>query len=427
MDGGRKNMKVLWTVNLIPALVSAKLGKTAEVLGGWVESMAEQLSKNSDIELGIVCKCEENLSFCETINGVTYFSLYYTPSTKLAELEEKCDKIVTDFKPDVVNIEGTEFLHARAMQLTAKKHGIPAVVSLQGILNGQYAYQCGQLPIDDMMFSKSLTNIFSAWIMHLRKTKWYKPRMKAEKEIIENADFILGRTTWDRAHSYAINPNAKYYPCSRILRTPFYKEKWSLEKAEKHSIYVGNGYNALKGVHFVVMALPYLIKEYPDVKVYVAGYKPYTENDSRSVLKKGYAAYLKKLIYDLGVESHIEFTGPLKAQQVAEKLSKVNAYVLCSTVENSPNTLGEAMMVGTPCVAAYVGGVSDMAEDGKDALFYRNDDPKLLAWNLKRIFDNDELALSLSEAGKKKAHITHDAERNAQLLIDAYTDILKEK
>ncbi len=419
-------MKVLWTVNLIPAEVSVKLGMTAEVLGGWVESMAEQLRKNSDIELGIVCKCENDISFVETINGITYFSLYYTPSTALAELEEKCDKIVSDFKPDIINIEGTEFLHARAMQLTAKKHGIPAVVSLQGILNGQYAYQCGQLPIDDMMFSKSLTEVFAAWIMHLRKTKWYKPRMKSEKEIIENADFILGRTTWDRAHSYAINPNAKYYPCSRVLRAPFYEEKWSIEKAERHSIYVGNGYHALKGLHFVVMALPYLVREYPDVKVYVAGYKPYAENDKRSFIKKGYAAYLKKLIFDLGVQNHIEFTGPLKARQVAEKLSKVNAYVLCSAVENSPNTLGEAMMVGTPCVAAYVGGVADMAEDGKEALFFRNDDPKLLAWNLKRVFDDDVLALSLSEAGKKRAIITHDPESNAQMLIDAYTDILRE-
>lgn len=419
-------MKVLWTVNLIPAEVSVKLGMTAEVLGGWVESMAEQLRKNSDIELGIVCKCENDISFVETINGITYFSLYYTPSTSLAELEEKCDKIVTDFKPDIINIEGTEFLHARAMQLTAKKHGIPAVVSLQGILNGQYAYQCGQLQIDDMMFSKSLTEVFAAWIMHLRKTKWYKPRMKSEKEIIENADYILGRTTWDRAHSYAINPNAKYYPCSRVLRAPFYEEKWSIEKAERHSIYVGNGYHALKGLHFVVMALPYLVREYPDVKVYVAGYKPYAENDKRSFIKKGYAAYLKKLIFDLGVQNHIEFTGPLKARQVAEKLSKVNAYVLCSAIENSPNTLGEAMMVGTPCVAAYVGGVADMADDGKEALFFRNDDPKLLAWNLKRVFDDDALALSLSEAGKKRAIITHDPESNAQMLIDAYTDILRE-
>lgn len=420
-------MKVLWTVNLIPAEVSVKLGKTSEVLGGWVEAMAGQLRKNTNIELGIVCKCEENLNFCEVIDGITYFSLHYTSSTSLEELESKCDKIISEFKPDIINIEGTEFLHARAMQLTAKKHGTPAVISLQGILNGQYAYQCGQLPIDDMMFSKSATKIFAAWIMHLRKTRWYKPRMKSEKEIIENADYILGRTTWDRAHSYAINPNAKYYTCSRILRTPFYEENWELDKMERHSIYVGNGYSALKGVHFVVMALPYLIREYPDVKVYVAGYKPYQENDKRSIFKKGYASYLKKLIYDLGVQGHIEFTGPLKAHQVAEKLANVNAYVLCSTIENSPNTLGEAMMVGTPCVSSYVGGASDMATDGTEALFYRNDDPRLLAWNIKRIFDNDELALSLSEAGKKRALETHDPERNAQLLMDAYTDILKEK
>ena len=418
-------MRVLWTVNLIPGAVTAKLGKTSEVLGGWVESMAAQLCKTEGIELGIVCKCEEKLEFCEKIDGITYFSLHYTSSTPLAELQEKCAALINEFKPDIINIEGTEFLHARAMQLAAKKSGVPAVVSMQGILNGQYTYQCGELQIDDMMFSKSLTEIFAGWIMHLRKTRWYKPRMKAEKEIIENADYILGRTTWDRAHSYALNPTAKYYPCSRILRAPFYEEKWKLEKAQRRSIYVGNGYSALKGLHYVIMALPYLIKEYPDIKVYVAGYKPYTDGDKRSPLKKGYAAYLKKLVTDLGVENYIEFTGPLKANEVAKKLASVNAYVLCSTIENSPNTLGEAMMVGTPCVAAYVGGVSDMAQDGKEALFYRSNDPKLLAWNLKRVFDSDELALSLSENGKKKALFTHDPERNAQLLIDAYTDILK--
>ncbi len=420
-------MKVLWTANLIPANLSVKLGIASEVLGGWVESMANQLSCRNDLELAIACKCDENIVFNENLNDIRYYSLNYSQTTTFDALVSVCSKIISDFSPEIVHIEGTEFLHSKAMLYAAKKQNIPTIVSMQGILNGYYNYQCGNLQIDDMMFSKSITNIFSAWILHLRKTKWFKPRMKSEKEIIENADYILGRTTWDRAHSYAINPQAKYYPCSRILRAPFYEEKWSLEKAERHSIYVGNGYSALKGVHFVVMALPYLIREYPDVKVYVAGYKPYQENDKRSILKKGYASYLKKLVYDLGVQDHIEFTGPLKAQQVAQKLSKVNAYVLCSTIENSPNTLGEAMMVGTPCVSAYVGGVSDMAEDGKEALFYRNDDPKLLAWNLKRIFDNDDLALSLSEAGKKKALITHDAERNAQLLIDAYTDILKEK
>lgn len=417
-------MNILWTVNLIPAELSNALGKTSEVLGGWVESMAAQLKEEKEINLAIACKCESGEEFFKELNGIKYYSLLYTSSTPYEDLKKRCEYIIGDFKPDLIQIEGTEFIHSKAMLETGKILGKPVLVSMQGILNGQYNYQCGQLPIDDMMFSKSLTDIFAAWILHLRKTRWYKPRMKPEKEIIENADYIMGRTTWDRAHTYMLNPNAKYYSCSRVLRDPFYKTDWNINNIERHSIYVGNGYFALKGLHFVIMAMPELIREYPDFKVYVAGYKPYEENDKRSFIKKGYAAYLKKLVKDLGVEKHIEFTGPLKANEVADKLSKVNAYVLSSAVENSPNTLGEAMMVGTPCVSAYVGGVSDMAVDGKDALFFRNDDPAILAWNVKRIFDSDELAMSLSESARAHARITHSAENNKAQLISAYKDIL---
>lgn len=418
-------MRILWTVNLIPSEVAQALGIHSEVLGGWVESMAGQLRGREDIELGIACKAESGQVFQMELDGIHYYSLSYSPKHAMEELPTQCEQIIEDFKPDLIQIEGTEFLHAKVMLGCGKEKQIPTVVSMQGILNGQYQYQCGQLPVDDMMFSASLTKIFAAWILHLRKRLWYQPRMKPEREIIQQADYILGRTTWDRAHTYAINPNAHYFSCNRVLRAPFYEKKWEMEHIERHSIYVGNGYFALKGLHFVIMALPQLIREYPDVKLYVAGYKPYESRDRRSVLKKGYAAYLKKLVQDLQVEEYIEFTGPLKAEQVAEKLATVHAYVLSSAVENSPNTLGEAMMVGTPSVASYVGGVPDMAVDGEEALHYRNDDPALLAWKIKSIFDDDELARKLSEQGRRKARKTHDAAANAEQLIRVYQEILE--
>ena len=418
-------MKILWTVNLIPVNVASKMGIRSDVLGGWVESMANELKNFSDVELAIACKCENGETFEELIDGVHYYSVTYTASTSCEELERRFSEIIEKFKPDLIHIEGTEFLHAKAALKVGEKLNIPTVTSMQGILNGQYNYQCGQLQVDDLIFSKSLTNIFAGLLLHFRKTKWYKKRLAHEKSVIEKSKYILGRTTWDRAHSYSLNPDAKYYSCNRVLRTPFYNEKWNIEKIERHSIYVGNAYYALKGFHFVVEALPQLIKEYPDIKVYVAGHKPYTENDKRVFFKKGYGAYLKKLVEDLGVQDHIIFTGPLKAQQVAERLSKVNAYVLCSSVENSPNTLGEAMLVGTPCVAAYVGGVSDMAEDGRDAFFYRNDDASLLAWNIKKIFDNDVLAKELSRNAQQRASETHNPQKNAEQLLSVYEDILK--
>lgn len=418
-------MRVLWTVNLIPLEAAKQLNINTVVLGGWVESMASQLRNKENIELGIACKCGAEQQFKIEVNGIKYYSLPYSKKGNLETLEATCEEIIADFKPDLIQIEGTEFLHAKAMLNKGNEKNIPTVVSMQGILNGQYQYQCGQLQIDDMMFSFSLTKIFAAWIMHLRKRLWYKPRMKPEREIIEQARYILGRTTWDRAHTYAMNPKAKYFSCNRILREPFYREKWDIEKMEPHSIYVGNGYFALKGLHYVIMALPQLIREYPDLKLYVAGYKPYEAKDKRSFIKKGYAAYLKKLIQDHDVENHIEFTGPLSAAEVAEKLAHVNVYVLSSAAENSPNTLGEAMMVGTPCVASYVGGVPDMAVDGVEALHYRNDDPALLAWNVKKVFDNEALALELSKRGHEKASRTHDAEKNAEQLMSVYKEILE--
>ena len=418
-------MKVLWIVNLLPRDLCKKLNIASENLGGWVESMAGALKEYDEIQLAVACKCNSNISFHESINRSESYRVPYASSTELSDIVTTCKEIIDNFHPDIIQIEGTEFLHAKAMLMAAKELGIPALVSLQGILYGYYPYQCGNLQIDDLMFSKSIKNICAAWILHLRKTRWFKKRIQPENDVISMADYITGRTSWDQAHAYRINPNAKYYTCNRTLRPPFYKNFWRIDKIERHSIYVGNGYSALKGLHFVVQALPELIREYPNIKVYVAGVKPFYEGDKRPFYKKGYGLYLEKLIKDLKVEDHIIFTGSLKAEEVADRLTKVHAYVLCSAVENSPNTLGEAMLLGTPCVAAYVGGVSDMATDGESALFYRNDDPALLAWNLKRVFDDDELAVRLSENGRERALITHDPERNARVLYDIYNDILK--
>ena len=417
-------MKILWTVNLIPAPVASKLLLEKTVLGGWVEAMLAALQGHDDLQITVACKNETDKPFDVALDHVRYVSLDYSATTSLHSLEEKCQAILDDVKPDIVHIEGTEFLHALAMQHVSNARNIPTLVSVQGILNGQYEYQCGLLPMDDMLCFSSMTDFFAAVILHLRKTRWYKPRMKPEREIITNAEYILGRTTWDRAHVHAINPNAKYFHCNRVLRNAFYHAQWDIAKIERHSLYVGNGYYALKGLHFVIQALPELIREYSDLKVYVAGYEPYKEDDKRPFFKRGYGTYLKKLIHDLHVEDHIEFTGALNAEQVADKLAHVHAYVLCSTIENSPNTLGEAMMVGTPCIASYCGGVPDMATDGQDALFYRSNDPALLAWAVKRIFDDDHLALQLSQNAQQHARITHDPQCNAETLVHIYQKIM---
>ena len=99
-------MRILWTVNLIPTELAKEMQMPAEVLGGWVEAMTGQLRGMEDVQLAIACKTKEEIVFQKEIAGVTYYSLNYD------NLQARCTQILEDYKPDLIQIEGTEFLHA---------------------------------------------------------------------------------------------------------------------------------------------------------------------------------------------------------------------------------------------------------------------------------------------------------------------------
>ena len=128
-------MKILWTVNLVPKDAAQGLGINSDVLGGWVESMASRLKKIDGVQLAVACKTEKQNSFDEIIDGVRYFSLGYDGKTSLQELERACKNIIDKFSPDIIQVEGTEFLHAKAMINAGNSKNSPPVVSWQVILN----------------------------------------------------------------------------------------------------------------------------------------------------------------------------------------------------------------------------------------------------------------------------------------------------
>ena len=173
--------------------------------------------------------------------------------------------------------------------------------------------------------------------------------------------------------------------------------------------------------------MPELIRDYPDVMLYVTGDNPYDPNDRRPFYRKSNALLIKRIIKQLKLEDHVVFTGPLPGTEIAEMMSKIHVYAMSSVIENSPNSFAEAMMIGMPCVISYQGGVPDMAIDDKEALFFRNDDPALIAWKIKQIFDNDDLALSLSKAAQIRARKNHNPENNTKKMINIYQQMLEDK
>ena len=70
---------------------------------------------------------------------------------------------------------------------------------------------------------------------------------------------------------------------------------------------------------------------------------------------------------------------------MARELTRSHAFVISSYIENSPNSLAEAMLVGMPCVASFVGGIPSMVDDGRTGLLYPVDDVALLAAQIRQV------------------------------------------
>lgn len=413
-------MKLLFVTSQYLNVVSNNHGPQKNNFGGWLTNMLNELKKDFSITLGVVMVNKDGNNEKKNIDGITYYICKDSSKKDISIMDR--DWVINDFKPDIIHIEGNEFpIHERFSEI----RDIPILLSLQGILDGYSQYQYGGLNLLGMLFGVKEFMPVTALILILKKKFTFNNRIKLERKTISNVKYITGRTFWDYAYAYKINKNFKYFKCNRILRNPFYSESWNYDDVEKNTIYVGNGYAPLKGLSYVLDTLYLLKSDYPDVKLYLSGNSPIVKKFGIKSL--GYSHYIKKKIKKLNLESNIVFLGELNASQMIYYMKKSNVYLLPSLIENSPNTLGEAMILGMPCVSAYTGGVSDMAVDEKECLFYRATESTLCALQIKRIFDDKKLAISLGKNAKKHARITHDPIENSDKLKSIYKSILGEK
>ena len=413
-------MKILWLVNLVVPRGATLADPRNATFGGWISTMLAELSARPDVEMAVAMRSPGGAWEKAASGGVTWY--YLPPAADHFDVAQAdCEAVLADFAPDLLHAEGTEMAYSCRFLRSWKGRN---VVSLQGVLHGYEPYEYGGLRLDDLALSFNPRLMLVAAAMTAAKHLQFKPRLKLEARTIGLARNLIGRTEWDRAQAFALNPAAPYFTVNRILRPPFYGEPWDVTRARRHTLFVGNAYQARKGAHFVVRAVAQLKAHYPDIRVEFAGDSPEPGGLRDWKKQVGYAAYLRHLIAKFGLTDQVRFTGVLSADQMAEKMRSSHAFILSSVIENSPNSLGEAMMLGVPTISAYAGGAPDMAEDGREALFYRPEDAQMLAWRIRQIFEDDALARKLGTAARKRALKTHDPAENRDRLLTAYRTIL---
>ena len=417
-------MRILWLTNQVPANISTAFGLQSPVTGGWLDNSIQLLAKENELHVLFPINLDSEPIVAESQGikgyGVPMYKGTLRPDKRTIKMLET---YVKEISPDIIHVWGTEYLHSYMMMVALNNLELQnrAVISIQGLVSVYARHFYGHI-MDWKTRIPTLKDIyFKEGLVHQRRI--FRVRGEYEKEAIRLSKYAIGRTDWDYACVKQINPDIRYFYCNEILRKSFYSERWDIKKCEKHTIFLSQCAYPIKGLHHVLEALNILKNSWEDIHLNVIGRDLTIDNWKERLLDNSYDKYNRTLIRKYELERYVTFLPLQTAEEMRECFLKANVFVMASSIENSPNSLGEAMLLGVPCVVTDVGGVKNMLTHEVEGFVYQADAPYMMAYYIDKLFRDDELAVRYGNAASKHAEITHNQSINNKELQRIYMEI----
>lgn len=405
-------MRVLW-FSPTPSMYDE--GKA----GGWVASLEQAFrAYQPDVDLAIAF----DYAGGETVtrDNVTYYPMSYGRSiadrinlklgkTAIDSRYLPCVlSVIEDFKPDVIQCFGSEWPYG----LVAEHSDTPVVIHMQGFLNIYSLESSLAFSKNDLLRAEGLTpkTLYHA-LFDARRSEAVNAR---EREIMAVNRYFMGRTNWDRQIVRYFSPSAQYFHCEEALRPAIYDAKtaWSWKGTDVPTLITITQAGTLKGNEMILRTAKLLKEQFHfDFAWRVAG-------DKRS-----FARFEKKTGIrheDVG----IELLGMIPAEQIVQELSSARLYVHPAIIDNSPNSLCEAQLIGCPVLASYVGGIPSLVDDGKTGFLYPYEEPYSLAFMIMRVASDRTLLEAVSNMERSVATARHDPEVLASQIVSIYRNII---
>jgi len=421
-------MNILWITNSILPELSIAMGNKPTPFGGWQIGLANKLVSNK-ISLTIVTARKN----CKKVYHSNGSIKYYLLSSKKSKgeydisLQEQWKEIIKQINPDLVHIHGSE--HAHGLALIKAHPTLNYVLSIQGLISVYSRYYKASLSNRDILRNLTFRDLFKNDGIWASQKEFIKRGENIEKQYFLNVKNIIGRTDWDYSHSKTMNSLNNYFFCNEALRDSFYEnQKWSYDNISKYSIFLSQGNYPIKGVHQALKALAIVKIKFPKVKLVFAGSNILNQNTGikNLIKRKGYGKLLNRIITKLNLEENVEYLGVLSEKEMKETYLKSNVFLCPSSIENSPNSVGEAQILGVPTISSYVGGVPNMITHKVDGMLYRFEEIEVLAQWIQEIFSNKELCLKLSKNAIITAEKRHDKNQITKNTISIYKKILEQ-
>ncbi len=420
-------MRVLWFTSTSSRYEKAKANHAYNGCG-WIASLEEAVCMHTDITLGI--------AFFHQVDDqplhdgqVTYYPMREYPMNKwknfmdkykpLPEKEEyelkKMRQVIDDFNPDIIHVFGTEYIFASICE----KVKTPIVIHLQGLLapyhNAYYPININKWSV--WTYFKDFKSILSNNSLERRRKIMCREGLR-EIKYFQNIPYFMGRTAWDFEVSHFLSKGkAKYFKVDEVLREPFYESagKWSKNHSGKIVIVSTISETIYKGLDLILKTAD-LLKRYGclNFEWHVIGVKSSTK--MLRLYEKAAEVKAKGL--------PLVFEGVKSPQEIIQLLCEASVYVHPSYIDNSPNSLCEAQLVGIPVIATHVGGVSSLIAHKETGILVPANAPYELAYWIQEIHTHDKLSSMLSEHGMNIAKERHAILNIIRQLNQCYAEIL---
>ncbi len=418
-------MRILWIMNQPTVQIARDFNISIGNGGGWMEKTLLQIAESNSIAIIFPISRRHR-----EINGEKSHDVlcYGVPVKKTAlkphkRFESVVEQVIESFKPDLIHIWGTEYVHSDSAAIACERKGLleKTVISIQGMASIYSKHYRGFIDSND--YENSVKDIIKCNTIS-RQIYEFKKRGLYEIDALKRVKHVIGRTDWDRACTLQINNDIKYHYCGETLRDSFYHNTWNYEKCHRHQIMISQCQYPLKGFHIALEALAILKRKYPDIILCTTGPDRICNSFLKKISSSSYNLYITKLVKKYNLSNNIKFLGNLSESEMKDSYLSSNVFVSASSIENSPNSVGEAMVLGMPVVASDVGGVKNMLTHGSEGYIYPADEPYMLAYYIDEIFSDLDNAKVLGTNARDHALKTHNEISNYNTLIGIYSEII---
>jgi glycosyltransferase involved in cell wall biosynthesis len=362
------------------AKVLKKQGHEVLVFAGLSDDKGKRYSVNEDVFEGIPVQrvCLHSSDY----NG-EYVNFYHK------EVEDLFSRLLDDFSPDIVHFHNIIGLSVGLPEI-ARHRNIKTILTLHdywGICHKNTLIKDDGLICEDFgECTKCRPFIFDE--------RWTSLPSRMRKDYIalklRDMDAVISPTAYlakiyERSglfrHKIRVVPNG-------IDIARFQKVGQKKKHQEVRFSFIGH-LGRHKGVQTIIEALLH-IKAKERVKLNIVG-------------EGGQRSELEEIVQKAGVNKSVKFWGKVDNNRIEKVYAKTDVLILPSIwPENQPVTITEAMACSLPVIAARMGGIPELVEDGKTGYLFEARNPKDLALKMSAFLADPSKIVEFGDNGFKK-------------------------